>query len=71
MMKDIITNIFKIIGSFPLSVKIVVVVLILSGTGGYYYIKALWEHQETELEILNKYATEKRSLEIALENCNR
>lgn len=68
-MKDWITEILKLIGTLPLLSKTLIIILIILSVGGYFYVKALWEHEERALEIMNKYSSEKRSLEIALENC--
>ena len=60
---------YDIIKDLPVIVKTIIVILVLLVGGAYYILKAAWEHEENLIEINNKYSTEKRSLEIALENC--
>ena len=46
-----------------------VIILIIVLVAVFFMVKELLAHQERLIEINNKYSTEKRSLEIALENC--
>ena len=68
-MKEFILEILKLIGTLPRLAKVLVIILIIISIGGYFYAKALWEHEDRQLEIINKYSSEKRSLEVALEIC--
>ena len=46
-----------------------VIILIIILVAVFFIVRELLAHQERLIEINNKYSTEKRSLEIALENC--
>jgi len=59
----------QLISTFPNTTKIIFTSIILAGIALGWYIQAQWKHEENTMEIMNKYSTEKRSLEIALENC--
>jgi hypothetical protein len=69
--KEFFIEIFRLVGTLPLLSKTLILILIILSIGGYFYVKALWEHEEKQLEIMNKYSSEKRSLEVALENCQQ
>jgi hypothetical protein len=68
-MKEFIIEILKLIGTLPRLSKTLIIILIIILVGGYFYVKAMWAHEDKQLEIINKYSSEKRSLEVALENC--
>ena len=68
-MKEFIIEILKLIGTLPRLAKTLIIILIIILVGGYFYVKAMWAHEDKQLEIINKYSSEKRSLEVALENC--
>jgi Tfp pilus assembly protein PilO len=68
-MREFVLEILKLIGTLPRLAKTLIIVLIIVLVGGYFYVKAMWAHEDKQLEIINKYSTEKRSLEVALENC--
>jgi hypothetical protein len=68
-MREFVLEILKLIGTLPRLAKTLIIVLIIVLVGGYFYIKAMWAHEDKQLEIINRYSSEKRSLEVALENC--
>jgi len=68
-MKEFIIEILRLIGTLPRLAKTLIIILIIILVGGYFYVKAMWAHEDKQLEIINKYSSEKRSLEVALENC--
>lgn len=68
-MSGLIEILKELMKGVPVSARILLLLLIITFGAGYFYVRELWNHEEKTLEIMNKYASEKVSLEIALENC--
>ena len=64
-----IDKILKIVLALPTKTQTWIILLVIVLTAGYFIYKEQLAHQERLTEIMNKYSSEKRSLEIELENC--